>query len=145
MKWYSHLHNGNHMLMRTRHVILLTAVAAALAAAPAISQEDQIDPELPAGGALDTMPHGSYQCALPGDASGPAFRVQEEESFRIFTASRYENTQGAGTYIMRGRELTFTRGPKKGEQYMRVGDNQLRKLDTNRERTDLLCTRLGSR
>ena len=91
------------------------------------------------------MPHGTYQCALPGDAGGEAFRVQEEQNFRIFTASRYENVDGSGNYIMRGRELTFTRGPKKGEQFMRVGDNQLRKLDANRERTDLLCTRLGSR
>ena len=130
--------------MQTRHIILLTAVAAALAAAPAISQEERIDPALPAGGALSTMPHGTYQCALPGDASGPAFQVQAAESFRIFTASRYENEVGAGTYIMRGRELIFTRGPKKGQEFVRVGDNQLRKLDANRERTDLLCTRLGS-
>lgn len=139
--------------MRTRHVLLLTALAAGLAAAPAISRDEQRDApsqeriraDLPPGRSLQTMPHGRYQCALPGDADGAAFEVQEAESFRIFTASRYENNEGSGTYIMRGRALTFTRGPKKGENFRRIGDNQLRQLDDAGESTDLLCTRLGSR
>lgn len=132
--------------MKTVHVILLTALAAGLAAGvPAIGQTDTSNAPRPSDGPLGTMPHGSYQCALPGDAGGAAFVVVEEENFRIFTASRYENSEGAGTYIMRGRDLTFTRGPKRGQQYQRIGDNQLRKLDANGNRTDLLCTRLGSR
>ncbi len=135
--------------MRTLHVILLTLGAAGLASVPAISRDENEDgrirDDLPPGGSLQTMPHGTYQCALPGDAGGAAFNVQEAENFRIFTASRYENVEGAGTYIMRGRELTFTAGPKKGEMFRRIGDNQLRQLDDQGTRTDLLCTRLGSR
>ncbi len=131
--------------MKTRHVIVLTMAAATLAAVPAISQEERINPNLPPGGSLDTMPHGTYQCALPGDAGSVAFRVQDQASFRIFTASRYENDEGAGAYILRGTELTFTRGPKKGEQFRRVGDNQLRKVEADGTSGDLLCTRLGSR
>ncbi|MEP3421095.1 MAG: elongation factor P [Erythrobacter sp.] len=133
--------------MKTIHVILLTAFAAGFAAfAPAIGQNDgQSVVAPPSGGALRTMPHGTYQCALPGDAGGEAFIEVAEETFRIFTASRYESTTGAGTYILRGDELTFTRGPKKGQQFERVGDNQLRKLAAGGTRSDLLCTRRGSR
>ncbi len=88
------------------------------------------------------MPHGIYQCALPGDATGKAFEVVQGEGFRIRTASSYRDDNGSGTYIMRGDMLTFTRGPKKGQQFRRVGTNQLRKLDKGAA-TKLLCTRLG--
>ena len=99
----------------------------------------------PSGGMLGTMPHGIYQCALPGDAAGRAYEVVEGEQFRIRTASSYRDDKGSGTYIMRGNELTFTRGPRKGERFRRVGQNQLRKLE-NGKPTKLLCTRLlGSR
>ena len=139
--------------MKTIHVILLTAFAAALAAgAPAFSMvelpgddaRDEAIP-LPPGGPLRTMPHGNYQCAMPGDAGGEAIVVVEEENFRISTASRYTSADGDGTYLMRGDNLVFTRGPKKDERFLRIGDNQLRKLDDAGERTRLLCTRLGSR
>ena len=133
--------------MKTIHVILLTAFAAGFAAfAPAIGQTDGANVvTTPSGGTLRTMPHGTYQCALPGDAGGAAFVELAEETFRIYTASRYESTDGAGTYILRGSELTFTRGPKKGQQFMRVGNNQLRKLAADGTPSDVLCTRRGSR
>ncbi len=132
--------------MKTVHIVLLTTLAVVLAAGvPAIGQEDHSAASLPPGGALRTMPHGNYQCALPGDAGSAPFVVVEEQNFRISTASRYQTGEGSGTYIMRGRELLFTRGPRKGEQFRQIGDNQLRKLDAAGEDTDLLCTRLGSR
>ena len=132
--------------MKTVHVLLLTAFAAALAAGvPAIGKEDRAEVPPPPGGPLRTMPHGNYQCALPGDAGSVPYVVVEEQNFRISTASRYTSEEGWGTYIMRGRELVFTRGPKKGEQFRQIGDNQLRKLDAQGEDTELLCTRLGSR
>ncbi len=149
------MHNGKARLMKTVHVILLTAFAAGLAAVtPAIGQEENIATESNAatngsepleGGPLRTMPHGTYQCARPGDAGGAAFEVDEDQSFRIFTASRYESGDGAGTYIMRGTSLTFTRGPRNGERFERIGNNQLRKLAADGTRSNLLCTRLGSR
>lgn len=134
--------------MKTRHIILLTAIAAALAAGSPTLFEHEADAQtpaapLPSGGALSTLPHGTYQCALPGDASGQAFDVIEAENFRIGHASKYRNDVGTGTYLLRGKELIFTRGPKKGERFTRIGTNQVRKLDGDTV-TKLLCTRLGS-
>lgn len=117
--------------MKTRYVLLLTAVAAAVAAASPLA----VQATPPSGGMLRTMPHGIYQCALPGDAGGKAFEVIDEEGFRIRPSSGYTSAEGSGTYILRGKELTFTRGPKKGERFERVGTNQLK-------RGKLLCTRL---
>lgn len=132
--------------MKTPHIIMLTAFAAIIAAGgPVLGMQDVSTAGSPPGGMLRTMPHGEYQCALPGDAGASAFVEKTEENFRIFTASRYENMQGDGTYILRGANLTFTKGPKKGEQFERVGENQLRKLNQRGTRSDLLCTRLGSR
>ena len=134
--------------MKTVHVILLTLFAAGLAAGvPAVSKNESktAAAPLPPGGPLRTMPHGNYECALPGDAGGETITVVEAESFRISTASRYTSADGDGTYLMRGDNLVFTRGPKKDERFVRIGDNQLRKLDADGERTRLLCTRLGSR
>ncbi|MEM9500958.1 MAG: elongation factor P [Pseudomonadota bacterium] len=132
--------------MKMRYVILLTAFAAALAAtspfaAKAQSNKDSaITPRV--GGMLRTMPRGTYQCALPGDAAGEAFEVVPEEQFRIGNASSYRTSAGRGTYLLRGNELTFTRGPKKDQRFRRVGTNQLQKLSDGKM-TKLICTRLG--
>lgn len=137
--------------MKTVHVVLITGLAVIVAASvPASGAQEastmqSASVDRPSGGMLRTMPHGTYSCALPGDAGGAAFEVDDAETFRIFTASRYENAEGAGTYILRGRELTFTRGPKKGQMFQRVGDNQLRKLKADGSDTRMLCTRTGSR
>lgn len=120
--------------MKSSHVFLLTAFAALIAAAaPTLADAAQAPPP---GGMLRTMPHGEYQCALPGDAAGAAYTVVDDEGFTIGPASSYTNADGRGTYILRGDKLSFTRGPKKGEQFERVGTNQLK-------RGKLLCTRLG--
>ena len=132
--------------MKTVHIVFLASLAVVIAAsAPAIGQEEGTTAPPPPAGPLRTMPHGNYQCALPGDAGSVPYVVVEPENFRISTASRYQSAEGSGTYIMRGRALVFTRGPRKGEQYRQIGDNQLRKLDADGSDTDLLCTRLGSR
>ncbi|EAQ30004.1 elongation factor P [Erythrobacter sp. NAP1] len=137
--------------MKTSHVLILTATAVIVAASvPATGRQDNAPPAteaapLPSGGMLRTMPLGDYQCAMPGDAGGQAFVEVSDENFRISTASRYFSSDGDGTYIMRGTNLTFTRGPKKGERFLRVGDNQLRKLTDAGERSKLLCTRLQDR
>ncbi len=126
--------------MKTIHVILLTAFAAALAAiSPAAGQGERTPAS--SSGPLATLPHGAYGCALPGDAGGAAYKPVAGEDFRIIPASRYSTTAGEGTYILRGRELTFTRGPKKGERFQRVGENQLRKIARDGSVTEILCTR----
>lgn len=122
--------------MKHRHVLLLTALAAGIAAAgPLFGQEGRM---------LDTMPHGTYECALPGDAAGEAYEVVEAESFSIGPVSSYSNREGSGVYLMKGRELVFTRGPKKGERFKRMGRNQLQAMDDKGELGRLLCTRRGS-
>jgi hypothetical protein len=136
--------------MRTIFIILLAMTGAVAATAgPVLSKQEQPDKAQraapPAGGMLRTMPHGEYECALPGDAGGRAYEVVSPEGFRISTASRYTNELGAGTYILRGNSLTFTAGPKNGERFQRVGQNQLRKLDADGERSELICTRLADR
>ena len=80
-----------------------------------------------------------------GAAGAEPFVEVAAENFRISTASRYTSEAGAGTYILRGKDLTFTRGPKRGERFKRVGDNQLRKLSDNGQPSELLCTRLIGR
>ena len=96
-----------------------------------------------ADGMLTTMPHGRYQCSLPGDAAGPARVLLPEAHFRIASASSYRSPNGRGVYIMRGKELTFTRGPKNGERYVRVGETALQKLEADGSLSRLLCNRVG--
>ncbi len=120
----------------TTRTILATGLTI-FAVAPAFSQ---VAP--PPGGMLSTMPRGTYQCALPGDAAGKPFEVVEAEEFAIGAASSYATAEGSGTYILRGKELAFTRGPKKGERFHKLGDNQLQRLDPDGKRGKLICTRL---
>ncbi|MEO1220125.1 MAG: elongation factor P [Pseudomonadota bacterium] len=136
--------------MRTIYIIVLAITGAVAATAgPVLPKQSQSEiaaqAARPSGGMLRTMPHGEYECALPGDAGGRAYEVVPTESFRISTASRYADGEGAGTYILRGNKLTFTAGPKNGQRFERVGENQLRKLNRDGERSDLLCTRLADR
>lgn len=119
--------------MKTRYVFILTAFAAAVAAAAPLMAQDT-----PPGGMLATMPSGTYQCALPGDAGGKAFKIVEAEEFRLGGGSSYTDANGKGIYLLRGKTLTFTRGPRKGQQFERIGTNQLK-------RGKLTCTRLSER
>lgn len=128
--------------MKNSHVLILTLVAAIIAAgAPLIAQD---------GRPLRTLPHGDYQCALPtgasgalpGDGIGDAYEVIEAEGFTISNASRYRSPKGGGTYLMRGIELVFTSGPKKDQRFERTGDSTVRLIGAKGERTRLTCTRL---
>lgn len=122
--------------MKTTHVLILTALAATIAAAvPSGAQE---------GRPLRTLPHGTYTCALPGDAAGGAFRAVDAERFIILPGSGYRDADGVrGVYILRGTELTFTSGPKKGQRFKRLGNNTLKRLSADGTIGRLSCTRLG--
>jgi hypothetical protein len=95
------------------------------------------------GGMLATLRRGEWQCALPGDAGGEAFVVVPEEGFRIGNASSYRSAEGRGIYLLRGNALVFTRGPKKDQRYRVLGENTLRKLESDGSQSRLTCTRLG--
>jgi hypothetical protein len=133
--------------MKTRYIFLLIISAAAAAAfLPGDARgQNAAQPRAnaPSTGVLGILQHGTYQCALPGDAGGEAYRVVPEESFRIGTASSYVNDKGNGIYLLRGDEVVFTRGPKKDQRFIRLGDNTLRKLNLDGSPSKLICTRLG--
>jgi hypothetical protein len=129
--------------MKTRHIVLLILSAAALAVwLPERAHAQGLAPPQPSG-VLGIIQHGNWQCTLPGDAGGAAYIDVPEENFRIGTASSYVNAAGNGIYLMRGDQITFTRGPKKGERFKRLGDNTLQKLNPDGSLTKLICTRLG--
>ncbi|MXP32205.1 elongation factor P [Erythrobacter jejuensis] len=113
--------------------ILVAAVCLA-APAPALSQS---------GAPLTTLPVGRYQCSLPGDAGGAAWVPIEELRFSIKNASRYLSPQGDGTYLMRGKELVFTRGPLKDQRFQRMGTSILRKIGVDGSLSRLRCVRTG--
>jgi len=134
--------------MRTRTILLLTMLAAAIAAASPMSARQQQgagpDSHRDTGGMLRTLEHGDWSCALPGDAAGAAWQPVPEADFTIGPSSSYESEAGRGTYILRGRILTFTRGPKKGERYEQVGRNTVQVLEADGTTGRLTCTRIGA-
>lgn len=138
--------------MKMRYVILLVISAAAFAAflpGGAYGQDRQGSrPQgpgaVPGSRMLDVLQRGTWQCALPGSAGSAAFEVVEAEGFTIGTASSYRNAQGQGIYLLRGNELTFTRGPKKDERYRRLGNNTVQKIGADGRLSKLICTRVGS-
>lgn len=97
------------------------------------------------GTLLKTLPHGVYECAIPGDAGGPVWQPIEGAGFVISHTSAYRSEAGNGTYLLKGKELIFTRGPKKGERYRRTGDATLKDLDDSGNLGKLTCTRVASR
>lgn len=90
---------------------------------------------------LKTMPHGTYECALPGDASGAAWETVEDAGFRIARASSYRSPNGRGVYLMKGDVLTFTRGPLKGRQLKRTGTNVLQQIEDDGSLGRMTCVR----
>jgi len=122
--------------MKTPHVLILTLLAATIAAAVPTGAQD--------GRPLRTLPHGAYQCALPGDAAGDAFTPVTSEGFRIVPGSGYRDADGArGIYLLRGSEVVFTSGSKKGQRFARVGNSTLKRLKADGAKGRLSCTRLG--
>jgi hypothetical protein len=137
--------------MKNRTVLLLAVFATGLAAMlvdPAFSQEraaarPQSGRGTPIGDMLGTMQHGTYQCALPGDAGGEAYLVQPDEEFRIAPGSSYHSADGTGVYLMHGTNLVFTRGPKKDQRFRRTGPSTLQQVAEDGSLSKLICTRLG--
>ncbi len=93
---------------------------------------------------LQTMPHGPYECALPGNAAGPAVIPQPEASFTVTRASRYRTPAGRGTYLLKNDILIFSGGPKNGERLRRTGPNELRLLNADGTTGRLICVRVGT-
>ena len=108
-----------YLRRRPFHALCLRAMVAgaALAAAPAGAEM------------LHTMPHGTYECGLPGDAGAQAWNILDDRSFRIARASSYRAQGSRGTYLLVDDLLTFTSGPLNGQKYRRTDTNILEPLD----------------
>jgi hypothetical protein len=142
--------------MKNRTILLLVLSAAAIAAllpeagrgqdqsSNRTASRPQGSVGTPTGGMLGNLRHGSWQCALPGDAGGEAFVDVPEEAFRIGTASSYKSPTGRGIYLLRGTEVLFTRGPKKDQRFRVLGENTLQKLNADGSLSKLICTRVSN-
>tara|TARA_B100000678_G_scaffold73806_1_gene60660 strand:+ start:3849 stop:4241 length:393 start_codon:yes stop_codon:yes gene_type:complete len=117
---------------------LVAGAALSLSAAASASPSP-----LPQSARLDTLPIGTYQCTLPGDASGPAWHRVPDADFTILNASSYEAKGSSGVYLLRGDLVTFTRGPLKGTTLERTGRIMLRERADDGTLGEMRCVRAG--
>jgi len=106
--------------------VLLAAVPAALAAAAPADT-------------IGTLQTGRYVCELPGDALGAAGIHRVDADFVILNASGYQAVVGAGSYLLVGKTVTFTSGPRQGEQFRLVTSRFLRRLNGDGSDNPLRC------
>lgn len=93
------------------------------------------------GGAIATLQLGSYICELPGDATGPAGHRVVAQDFAIINASSYATSSGRGSYLLTGKTVVLTSGPKKGQRFHKLSDSFLRLLEPDGNESSLRCIR----
>ncbi|MBO6526846.1 hypothetical protein [Erythrobacter sp.] len=118
--------------MKTSTTLASIAALAVLATAPVFAQ-----------GRLSLLDRGEYVCALPGDATSSAWVEQEGRDFAITGGSSYRTARGSGTYLMEGKQVTFTRGPMRGTRMMRLGSGMLQEVGRDGKLGRLRCHRTG--
>jgi len=118
--------------MNTLKLLIPLALMASSAAAP-----------LGAQGRIGLLDQGIYVCALPGDATGAAWVEQEGKSFAVTGGSSYRTERGSGTYLLEGKQVTFTRGPMKGMVLLRLGSGLLQEVAKDGKLGRLRCHRTG--
>ena len=67
----------------------------------------------------------------------------EAHNFSITGASSYRTDRGAGTYLLEGKRVTFTRGPMKGHRMMVLSSGLLQELEKDDKLGRLRCHRAG--
>ncbi len=117
-------------MMKPHTNLLAIAALAGLAASPISSQ-----------GRLGLLERGTYVCTLPGDATGQAWIEQEGRRFTVTGGSSYETPRGAGTYLLEGRQITFTRGPMRGMKLLMQSSGLLQQVDKDGKLGRLRCHR----
>lgn len=120
--------------------ILLAAISITLLASPTVAAAQA--PAM-AGGKLGILPTGRYLCELPGDATGPVSRPLKDEWFDVVNASSYRSSGGAGTYLLTGETVVFTRGPMRGARFERTTPRALRRIDVSGDLANMRCIRTG--
>lgn len=91
------------------------------------------------GGALGTMPKGSYACELPGDAMAASGVRAPAEDFTVVNGSAYVTASGRGIYLLAGDRLVMTSGPLQGAVYRRQSGGFLRRLAADGTDSNLRC------
>jgi hypothetical protein len=95
----------------------------------------------PPGGAIATLPLGTYTCEMPGDAGGAVGKPVPDHEFRIVNASSYKAGGIRGSYLFVGDRVTMTGGKLKGLKLHRISTGFLRKIEDNGADGDLRCVR----
>lgn len=116
-----------HTLHRSAVIALALLCAAPLHAAP-------VD-------AIGTVAIGRYVCERPGNALGQVGIHQPEVDFEILNASAYQSEVGSGSYLRVGEVVSFTSGPRRGEQFRWISANFLRRLNPDGSLSSLRCIR----
>ena len=93
-------------------------------------------------GPIGTLHRGDYLCEVAGNALGEAGIHQPDEDFTILHDSVYRNANGQGSYLLTGKLIQMTSGPKRGERYRRLSDSFLRRLAPDGTETGLRCVRV---
>ena len=122
-----------------RPLVATGALCALALAAPAYATQAT----MPQSGKIATLPLGKYECTLPGDANGPAWHRIPDTDFTILNASSYEARGTRGVYLLRGNQVTFTRGPLKGMMLERAGRTILRQRMDDGTLGRMRCVRSG--
>ncbi len=110
----------------------ILSLFAVMAAGPAIAAP---------GGAIATLQLGSYVCETPGDATGPAGQRVPAQDFTIINASSYATGSGRGSYLLTGKIVVVTSGPKKGQRFHKLSGSFLRLLEPDGNDSSLRCIR----
>ena len=126
---------GARMVVR-RSMFRTVSICLVLAAAT-IASGAQAD------GPIGTLPLGRYLCELPGDAAGPASRPIDKAWFDVTNGSSYRAATGKGTYLLRGDEVVFTRGPMRGARFERMSPKALQRTNLEGEFAKMRCVRTG--
>jgi len=100
-------------------------------------------PAMAQSGRIDTLPLGHYECTLPGSASGPAWRRVPGADFAILNSSSYVANGQRGIYLLRGKRVTFTAGPMRGQTMERTGQRILRARNADGSLDPMRCVRTG--
>lgn len=108
----------------------LTALLLLAATGPAVAST---------GGLLDTLPRGSFNCELPGDANGAVGQPAPQASFYVMNGSSYSTDAGEGSYLLTGDTVVMTSGPLQGAKYHRMTDRFLRVVDADGNQSRLRC------
>lgn len=93
------------------------------------------------GGAIATLPLGTYACEMPGDAGGAAGKPMADYEFRIVNSSSYKAGGIRGSYLFVGDRVTMTGGKLKGLKLHRISATFLREVKPDGTNGDLRCVR----